>query len=246
MIDLIGVRKAFGAQQVLTGVDVSFPRGKTSVIIGRSGTGKSVLLKHIIGLIAPDSGIVSVDGVKVANLSPIALLELRKRFGYLFQDAGLFDFMNVCDNVAFPLREHTKHSEREVRRIVEAKLALVGLHGVLHKFPSELSGGMRKRVGLARAIALEPQIILYDEPTTGLDPIMTDAIHKLMRRMQEELGVTSIVISHDIAAVFSLADYVGMLHGGKIIEFGSPEAMRASPSPVIQHFLEGIAMPEDI
>ncbi len=241
MIELKGVYKSFGAQQVLRGLDLRVPRGRISVIIGRSGSGKSVILKHMIGLIRPDRGQVLVDGDDLTRLDDRQLNQVRRRFGMLFQDAALFDSMNVLDNVAFPLREHTKLPEREIREIVARKLRLVGLEGVEEKMPSQLSGGMRKRVGLARAIALDPEIILFDEPTTGLDPLMTDAINRLIKDTQAELGVTAVVISHDIEGAYQVGHQISMLYQGRIIASGSPDEIRRSDNQVVQQFLHGRA-----
>ena len=241
MIELRGVHKSFGSQHVLRGLDLAVPRGRVTVIIGRSGSGKSVILKHMIGLIRPDQGQVLVDGDDLTRLDDRQLNRVRRRFGMLFQDAALFDSMNVLDNVAFPLREHTKLSEREIREIVAHKLQLVGLEGVEHKMPSQLSGGMRKRVGLARAIALDPEIILFDEPTTGLDPLMTDAINRLIKDTQAKLGVTAVVISHDIEGAYQVGHQISMLHQGRIIASGTPEEIRDYPDEVVQQFLHGRA-----
>ncbi len=241
IIELMGVRKSFGAQAVLRGVDLAVPRGEITVIIGRSGGGKSVILKHIIGLIKPDAGRVLVGGEDITAMDDRRLNLVRRRFGMLFQDAALFDSMNVGDNVAFPLREHTDLGPREIARVVADKLGLVGLSGVEHKMPSQLSGGMRKRVGLARAIALEPEIILFDEPTTGLDPIMTDAINRLIRDTQQRLGVTCVVISHDLEGAFAVAHHIAMLYEGRIIAMGSPGEIRQSEDAVVRQFLAGSA-----
>jgi phospholipid/cholesterol/gamma-HCH transport system ATP-binding protein len=202
MIKLVDIHKSFGTQKVLDGLNLTIEAGKTTVIIGRSGGGKSVLLKHIIGLIKPDRGQVLVDETDIIGLSEKNLNEVRKKFGMLFQEAALFDSMNVGENVAFPLREQTKLKEEEIRRTVAERLKAVGLSGVEGKMPSELSGGMRKRVGLARAIALHPQIVLFDEPTTGLDPIMTEAVNQLIVDTQQSFNLTCVVISHDIQSIF--------------------------------------------
>jgi len=239
MIQIKNLHKAFGEQKVLEGVNLEIPTGTITVILGRSGMGKSVLLKHMIGLLRADAGQLIVDGKDLMSLSDVELYECRKRFGMLFQNAALFDSMNAFDNVAFPLREHSSHSEDEIADIVHEKLALVGLKDVDRKMPSELSGGMRKRVGLARAIALSPKIILYDEPTTGLDPLMTDSVNHLILETQKKLHVTSVVISHDIESTFFLADKVAMLHEGKIIEQGPPDQFRKSSHPFVRQFLEG-------
>ena len=239
MIKLADLRKSFGKQKVLDGLDLEIEAGKTTVIIGRSGGGKSVLLKHIIGLLRPDSGEVLIDGVDITKLGDKDLNEIRKKFGMLFQEAALFDSMTVGDNVAFPLREHARMEEKEIRKIVTDRLHAVGLTGVERKMPSELSGGMRKRVGLARAIAMHPQIVLFDEPTTGLDPVMTEAINRLIIDTQKQFHFTCVVISHDIQSIFKIADRIAMLYEGKIIEYGTPEEIRASQNPVIVQFLSG-------
>lgn len=241
MIKLVNLHKSFNNQHVLRGVDLHIPKGKVTVIIGRSGTGKSVLLKHMIGLLKPDQGKVVVGGTDIGTLSSNDLTSFRRKFGFLFQNAALFDSFNVFENVAFPLIEHTAMSPAEVKRIVHEKLELVGLKDIDKKMPSELSGGMRKRVGLARAIALQPEIILYDEPTTGLDPIMTNAVDHLILTMQRKLNITSVVISHDIKATFEVADQIAMLYEGKIIAAGSPETFRNIDNPIIQRFMKGEA-----
>lgn len=237
MIELVDVHKSFGSQQVLRGVNLQIPSRKITVILGPSGEGKSVILKTIVGLLKPDSGKVVVDGIDLSGLDDRLLTEFRKKFGMLFQNAALFDSMTVADNVAFPLREHTALSEEEISKKVMEKLTLVGLEGALGKMPSDLSGGMRKRVGLARAVALEPSIILYDEPTTGLDPLMTDAINQLIVNTQKKLDVTSIIISHDIESTFELADRIAMLRQGKIIAQGTPQEFRKAEDPFVRQFL---------
>jgi len=239
MIKLVDVYKSFGEQKVLDGLNLEIEDGKTTVIIGKSGGGKSVLLKHIIGLLKPDSGKVLIDDVDIAKLNDKELNEVRKKFGMLFQDAALFDSMNVGENVAFPLREHTKKKEKEIEEIVRERLNAVGLSGVENKMPSELSGGMRKRVGLARAVAMLPQIVLFDEPTTGLDPIMTEAINELIINTQKNFNLTCIVISHDIQSIFEVGHKIAMLYDGKIVEYGTPEEIRKSDNPVLTQFLSG-------
>lgn len=239
MIRLVDLHKSFGKQKVLGGIDLKIEEGKTTVIIGRSGGGKSVLLKHIIGLLRPDSGQVLIDGTDIAKLGESKLNEIRKKFGMLFQEAALFDSMTVGENVAFPLREHTRMKEKEIRETVADRLHSVGLTGVEEKMPSELSGGMRKRVGLARAIAMHPQIVLFDEPTTGLDPVMTEAINRLIIDTQKKFNLTCVVISHDIQSIFEIGDRVAMLYEGKIIEYGTPEELKASRNPVMVQFLSG-------
>jgi phospholipid/cholesterol/gamma-HCH transport system ATP-binding protein len=241
IIELQEIHKSFGRQHVLRGLSLNIPRGRTTVIIGRSGGGKSVILKHMIGLIRPDQGRVLVDSHDLNVMDDRQLNEVRRRFGMLFQDAALFDSMNVGENVAFPLKEHTSLSKEQVEDTVEEKLHMVGLSDIEHKMPSELSGGMRKRVGLARAIALEPEIILYDEPTTGLDPPLADAINRLIVDTQETLGVTGVVISHDIEGAFQVGHEIAMLFEGKIIAHGTPEDIKTSQDPVVQQFIHGKA-----
>ena len=237
MIELIKICKSFNGQKVLDNLDLKIEPERITVIIGRSGGGKSILLKHIIGLVKPDSGRVLVDGIDIAKLNDKELNETRKMFGMLFQDAALFDSMTVGENVAFPLNEHTKLSKKEIDKIVEEKLLEVDLKNVTHKMPSELSGGMRKRVGLARAIALNPKIVLFDEPTTGLDPIMCEGIDNLIINTQRHTKATFVVISHDIRSTFKIAHKVAMLYEGKIIETGTPEEIRLSDNPVIKQFI---------
>jgi len=239
MIKLVDLHKSFGKQKVLDGLDLDIEEGKTTVIIGRSGGGKSVLLKHIIGLLRPERGQILIDGTDITKLNDRALNEIRKKFGMLFQEAALFDSMTVGENVAFPLREHTPMKEKEIRETVADRLRSVGLTGVEEKMPSELSGGMRKRVGLARAIAMRPQIVLFDEPTTGLDPVMTEAINRLIIDTQKNLNLTCVVISHDIRSIFEIGHRIAMLYEGKIIENGTPEELRGSQNPVTLQFLAG-------
>ena len=239
IIEIVDLHKSFGEQKVLDGVNLEIEEGKTTVVIGRSGGGKSVLLKHIIRLLEPDSGHVFIDGTDVTVLNDKALNEIRKKFGMLFQEAALFDSMTVGENVAFPLKEQTKMKDEEIKKIVADRLKAVGLHGVEDKMPSELSGGMKKRVGLARAIALHPQIVLFDEPTTGLDPIMTEAINELIIDTQKNFNLTSIVISHDVESIFKIGHKIAMLHEGKIVEYGTPEEIKESKNPVLVQFLSG-------
>src|SRR3972149_4265391 len=239
MIKLIDVHKSFGKQRVLKGLRLDIEDGKTTVIIGKSGGGKSVLLKHIIGLLKPDSGQVLVDDVDITKLNDRGLNEIRKKFGMLFQEAALFDSMTVGENVAFPLREHTKIKDSEIREIVAERLRAVGLKGIEDKMPSELSGGMRKRVGLARAIAMQPRIVLFDEPTTGLDPVMTEAINQLIMETQNNFNLTCVVISHDLGSIFKIGHKIAMLYEGEIIEYGAPEEIKSSRDPVTIQFLSG-------
>ena len=240
-ISIEGLHKAFSGQQVLQGVDLTIERGESMVVIGGSGSGKSVLIKHVIGLLFPDEGRVVVDGQVVADLKRTTLNEMRKRMGMLFQQAALFDSMTVGENVAFALREHTKMKDAEIRDRVEEVLAWVGLSGVEEKWPAELSGGMKKRAGLARAIALGPEIMLYDEPTTGLDPILADQINDLIKDLNERLHVTSISITHDMVSAYKIADRIAMLYRGQIEEIGTPEEIQNSSNPVIQQFIHGRA-----
>ncbi len=232
------LHKSFDENHVLRGISLAFPAGTTTVILGGSGSGKSVFMKHLIGLLHPDRGRVLVDDQDIRNLEGEDLTRLRSKFGMVFQWAALFDSMNVLENVAFPLREHRKNlSESEVRALVAEKLALFGLEGIEQKYPADLSGGMRKRVGLARAIILDPSIILYDEPTTGLDPITTDYVDEMIKRAKEKLGVTSVVISHDVASTFNIADYIAFLYGGEIVAYGPPDVVKSSKHSFVQEFL---------
>lgn len=239
MIELRNIHKAFGRQRVLRGLDLTIPKGKITVILGPSGSGKSVTLKHMIGLMRPDKGKILVDGIDVNELDSEALTKFRRRFGMVFQHAALFDSMNVYENIAFPLRESNHHAEEDIRKKVRNALAAVELEGVEEKMPSQLSGGMRKRVGFARAVILRPEILLYDEPTTGLDPLMTDAVDNLILDMQHGLPITSVVISHDITSAFRVADQIAMLSGGRIIEVGPPDLMKRSRNAVVRRFIEG-------
>ncbi len=241
MIKLVKVCKSFKGQKVLDNLDFEIEPERITVIIGQSGGGKSVLLKHMIGLIRPDSGQVFVDGIDIAKLSDRQLNETRKKFGMLFQDAALFDSMTVGENVAFPLIEHTRLPKKDIDKIINDKLLQVGLKDVTHKMPSELSGGMRKRVGLARAIALDPKIILFDEPTTGLDPIMCESVDNLIVETQRHTKATFVVISHDIKSTFKIAHKVAMLYNGKIRAEGTPEEIRSSSDPAVMRFVKGSA-----
>ncbi|MCX8038789.1 MAG: ABC transporter ATP-binding protein [Candidatus Sumerlaeia bacterium] len=239
MIQIRGLKKRFGPKVVLDGVDLEIERGETRVVIGRSGEGKSVLLKHIIGLLEPDAGSVEVDGIRLDWRKKASLASVRSIVGMLFQGAALFDSLNVRDNVAFALIEHGKLSADEIDRVVERMLELVNLPGIQHLSPAELSGGMKKRVGLARALASNPKVMLYDEPTTGLDPINADVINKLIRDMQRKLGMTSIVVTHDMTSAFEVGDRISMLHQGRIIETGTPEEIRSSSNPIVRQFVLG-------
>jgi phospholipid/cholesterol/gamma-HCH transport system ATP-binding protein len=236
MIEIRDVHKSFGGNHVLRGINLQVPEGATTVIIGASGSGKSVLIKHMIGLLRPDAGRVIVEGEDTTVLSERELERVREKFGMVFQSAALFDSMTVGENVGFPLREHRRLREREIDDIVAQKLSLLSLEGAEGLAPAELSGGMRKRVGLARAIVLDPRIILYDEPTTGLDPITANSVDEMIIEAKEQLGVTSVVITHDIASSFRVGDYVAMIHEGVIVDQGSPAKIRSSSHPYVQKF----------
>lgn len=239
MIEIKNIRKAFDGHQVLDGVDLTIRTGETTVIIGRSGCGKSVLLKHIIGLLKPDFGHISIDSKDITKMGEKELNALRMKFGMLFQGAALFDSLNVMENVAFGMIEHTNASREVIRKRVEECLSLVGLKGIEHKKPAELSGGMRKRVGLARAIFLRPQIVLYDEPTTGVDPIMGDAINDLIVELHNKLKVTSIAVTHDMTSAYKIADRMAMLYNGKIIAVGTPDEIKNTKDPIVKQFITG-------
>jgi len=238
MIEIKDLHKSFGSKKVLQGVNLTIEKGETLVVIGRSGCGKSVLIKHIVGLLQPDSGFVKVEGKIVGDLEEKDLYELRKNFGFLFQGAALFDSMTVEENVGLPLVEsNIKHSKDEIKKIVEEKLELVGLDGILNLKPSELSGGMKKRVALARALVTNPAYILYDEPTTGLDPIMSDSIDQLIKDLSEKLNVTSVVVTHDMYSVKNVANKVAMMNDGVIYFTGKPEELINSSDKVIEDFI---------
>lgn len=239
-VEMRDVRKAFLGHTVLDGINLRCEAGETTIIVGRSGEGKSVTLKHMIGLLRPDSGQILVAGRDLATLDEDDLDALRMDFGMVFQDAALLDSLNVFENIALPLRLHTKRSEEEIAERVREDVRLVGLsENALYKLPGQLSGGMRKRVGFARAVVMRPKVILFDEPTTGLDPIMTDVINSLMLDIQETVGSTHIVISHDLPSAFRIGHRIAMLHNGKIIEEAEPEAFRNSDNPAVRQFLEG-------
>jgi len=241
VITVEDLTKSFNGNLVLDKLCVHIEEGETVVVIGRSGCGKSVLLKHIVGLVKPDSGHVIVKGQDITRLSERQLDQVRKHFGVLFQGSALFDSLTVAENVAFGLVQHTRMSRKEIEAKVAGSLDVVGMRGVENKMPAELSGGMKKRVALARAIALDPSIILYDEPTTGLDPIMADAINELIVCLKQRLAVTSIAVTHDMKSAYKMADRIAMLYGGKIIEVGTPQQIKASANPVVQQFIQGKA-----
>jgi phospholipid/cholesterol/gamma-HCH transport system ATP-binding protein len=238
-ISVLGLVKTFGDREVLRGVDLDVMPGESVVVVGGSGAGKTVFLKHLIGLLHPDDGHVVVAGVDLTLASPSVALELRKSFGMSFQEGALFDSMTVFDNIAFPIRRHTSAPPSEVARRVRECLRLVRLQGVEQKLPSELSGGMRRRVGFARAIALEPEILLFDEPTTGLDPVNTAAIANVINQLRRELTVTVVTITHDMSLAFRIADRIAMIRKGRIIALADPEGFRAIRDPYVQAFLKG-------
>jgi len=235
------VHKSFGAKRVLNGIDLTIHEGETLVIIGRSGCGKSVFLKHIIGLMKPESGTILIDNEDITRLKGRELNFLRRKFGMVFQGAALFDSLSVGENVGFFLYEYSDLSPAEVAETVEAKLRLVGLEDISALKPAELSGGMKKRVGLARALAHDPEIVLYDEPTTGLDPIMADVINDLIIKLDEQLDVTSIAVTHDMASAYKIADRIAMMYGGKIVAIGTPEEIRDSEDEYVRQFITGTA-----
>ncbi len=238
IIELNGVRKRFGRQDVLKGINLSVMEGKTTVIVGGSGQGKSLIIKHILGLMKPDSGSVHVFGKDINRLKKAELRDIRTNFGVLFQTAALFDSMTVFDNVALPLRERTKASEQEVREIVHEKLKMMELEGSDEKYPAQLSGGMRKRVGLARALVLNPKIVFFDEPTTGLDIARSNEIYRVFFRTQKKLKYTAVIVSHDVPRIFKLADYVALIYDGIIQDCLSPEEFQVSENPLIKDFVE--------
>lgn len=241
MIEIKDVHKSFRDNYVLRGVDLTINKGETTVIIGRSGCGKSVLLKLIMGLLKPDEGEILVNGDSVASMNDKQLSRLRQKFGMLFQASALFDSMTVDENVGLGLREHTELAEVEIRQKVIEKLKMVGLSDIEHEKPAELSGGMKKRVGLARAIAMDPEYVLYDEPTTGLDPIMADVINELIINLRNTISITSIAVTHDIVSAYKIADRIAMLYEGKIIFVGTPEEVKNTDHAVVRQFIEGSA-----
>ncbi len=240
-IELRDVHKSFGRARVLAGVSAGFEDDAITTVLGPSGTGKSVLLKHIVGLLEPDAGEVRVFGQDIWRVSEAERYDLRKRFGVLFQDGALFGSMNLYDNVAFPLRKHTDKSEAEIREIVMTHLSEVGLENATQKAPNEISGGMRKRAGFARALVMRPDVVLFDEPDSGLDPVRTKLLCQLIMQMHEEHGGTYIVITHDIASARTLSDYVGVLWEGRLVHYGRAEEAFASDDPFVRQFLAGDA-----
>ncbi len=241
MIEIRKVTKFFDKKKVLDNLNLNIAPGETFVIIGRSGCGKSVLLKHMMGILKPDSGEILIDGKNIEKISEKNLNEIRLRFGMLFQSGALFDSLTVGENVAFGLTKHKKLIGDELHRVVKEKLSLVGLESIEDLMPSELSGGMKKRVALARAIAMNPEVILYDEPTTGVDPIMADAINNLILDLHSKLSVTSVAVTHDISSAYKIADRIGMLYQGAIIEIGTPKEIEKTNNPVVHQFVTGSA-----
>lgn len=241
MIEIVNLKKKFNNNLVLNGLSLKVETGQTCVIIGRSGCGKSVLLKHIDGLLKPDSGKILVDGREVAALSELELTKLRSKISMVFQGGALFDSMNVAENVGFGLFEHTHIDPKEILQRVDESLSLVGLGGIDNLMPSELSGGMRKRVSLARAICIKPEILLYDEPTTGLDPITAASINELIRSLHDKLKVTSFVVTHDMKSAYHIADKIAMMYRGRIVLEGTPEEIQKTTDPVVQQFINGLA-----
>jgi phospholipid/cholesterol/gamma-HCH transport system ATP-binding protein len=246
MIEVRDLKKTFGAQKVLDGISFRIEPGESAVIIGRSGCGKSVLLKHLIGLLHADSGEVIIDEENINAMDERQLLEVRRKFGMLFQSAALFDSLNVAENISFVLRRERRLSDREIKDRVEEVLEMVELSGIQKKKPSELSGGMRKRVGLARAIIYKPEIVLYDEPTTGLDPVVSDSIDQLIIRVREKLKITSIVVTHDTRSMRRVGQKILMMVNGKIYAAGTPEEIFSSQDPVIYRFVNGISDPKEL
>lgn len=239
MVEIRNLHKSFGGQHVLRGVNLQIAQGEIVVVIGRSGEGKSVLLKHLMGLLKPDEGEILVDGVDITRLHGRGLDRIRERFGVVFQGGALFDSLTAFENVAFPLREKTRLPEETIREKCLTRLKEVGLTDIGHKYPAEVSGGMKKRVALARALTMDPEILLFDEPTTGLDPIMVNAIHRLILDLHRHIGFTAILVSHEIPEIFGIADRVAMLHKGVVIEEGTPEAIQFSTNPVVRQFISG-------
>ena len=239
MIEVRGLKKRLGRKQVLDGLDLDVEQGETVVVLGPSGTGKSLLLKHMIGLMQPDAGSIRVAGEEIVGMDEPGLDRVRLKFGMLFQGAALFDSMTVGENVGLGLTEHSNVPPAEIRRRVTERLGWVGLKDVEQMKPASLSGGMRKRVGLARALAMDPEIILYDEPTTGLDPITGDVINQLIRALQHQLGVTSVVVTHDLMSAYKVGDRLAMLYQGRVVFIGSPDEVRETDHPMVRQFIEG-------
>jgi phospholipid/cholesterol/gamma-HCH transport system ATP-binding protein len=231
--------KSFGGNRVLRGLDLEMPKSSITVIIGRSGGGKSVFLKHLIGLVRPDGGRIVIDGADITRLHGRGLEPVRRRYGVVFQNGALFDSLTCWDNVAFPLRETRRLRRPEIQARVENALAQVELAGAGDKYPAEISGGMRKRVAIARALVSEPEIVFFDEPTTGLDPVLVNTIHRLIQHLHRTLRFTAVMVSHEIPEIFEIADRVAMLHEGRIVEVGPPDVIQASTNPVVRRFING-------
>lgn len=244
MIEFVETRKSLGGENVLDGVNLRVEHGEIMVIIGGSGTGKSVLLKHTIGFLRPDSGDVIVDGISIPGCSRSRLYEIRQKYGVVFQSAALLQSLTAGDNVALPLREHSDYGEDKIREIVRDRLAKVSLFEAENKLPSELSGGMQKRVSLARALVMNPDILLFDEPETGLDPVLTATIGQLIIDLHNSIGFTAIAVTHNMDFAYRIADRIGMLYRGKILEVGTPEEIRNTANPVVRQFIQGL--PEDV
>jgi len=242
VISLRGVTKSFGTHTVLRDISFDIPRGQITSVMGPSGTGKSVLLKNIIGLLRPDSGEIWVEGEETVRMGERDLYRVRRKFGVLFQDGALFGSMNIFDNIAFPLREHTRKAEKEIREIVLEKADMVGLLDHMKKYPGEVSGGMKKRAGLARALAMDPEIILFDEPDSGLDPVRVSYLDELVKKIQEETGATFVIITHNIASVMRTSDYIAVLYRAGLVRFASKQEMRTTADPIIRQFLAGRAL----
>lgn len=241
-ISLRNVTKSFGSHTVLQDISFDIPRGKITGVMGPSGTGKSVLLKNVIGLLRPDGGEIWVDGEETVRMGEKDLYRVRRKFGVLFQDGALFGSMNMFDNIAFPLREHTKKTEKEIKEITLEKASLVGMLDHMKKYPGEVSGGMKKRAGLARALAMDPEIILFDEPDSGLDPVRVSYLDELVKKIQEETGATFLIITHNIASVMRTSDYIAVLYQAGLVKFASKDEMRTTDNPLIRQFLAGRAM----
>jgi phospholipid/cholesterol/gamma-HCH transport system ATP-binding protein len=246
IVRLFDATKSFDGVPVLRDVSVQFAEGKTTVVLGPSGCGKTVLLKHIVGLLKPDRGQVWFEDTRIDTMSEAQLVPVRRQFGYLFQHSALFDSMTVRENVTFPLQQHTRRSADDRERRVRQVLGMVGMHGSIDKMPADLSGGQRKRVSLARAVVLQPKVMLYDEPTTGLDPIRADVINHLILKLQRRLQITSIVVTHDLASAFRVADVMIMLYDGATVMQGTPQQLRESRDPIVRRFLEGQATDEEL
>jgi phospholipid/cholesterol/gamma-HCH transport system ATP-binding protein len=239
MIEIINIRKSFGGQTVLNGLSMRIEQGELAAVIGGSGGGKSVFLKHLIGILRPDEGNILIEGVDITKARGTQLDAVRENFGVVFQEGALFDSLSVFDNIAFPLREKTKLPKDEVGKRVITAIEDVGLKGMEMKYPAEISGGMKRRVALARALITEPKIVLFDEPTTGLDPIISSSIHRLIISTHKKYGFTGVIISHEIPEIFEVADKVGMLYNGTLIEYGTPEEIQKSSNPFVKQFITG-------